>query len=70
MAIEKPAGEKILDALKKAGLKVGRPIKVKQTKESKRRWKVINKFQREIQQAHEDTKNSKLRFGTKEPQPQ
>lgn len=64
MAEEKPAGEKLLDALKKSGLKVGKPIKVRQTKESKKHWAAIENFCKQIAFAHKNTAKSTLRFRT------
>lgn len=62
MAKQKSASKKLLDTLKESGLKVGKTIKVKQTKESKKRWAAIEKFCKMIAAANKNTEKSTLRF--------
>jgi len=59
---EKTAGQKLIDAFRKAGYEIT-TVTIIETPEDKQRHKDVQNFIRKLNHLHEIAKNSKLRFG-------
>lgn len=54
--------EEFIERLKRKGIKVGKPITIAPTPENLRRHEEVYDFIKSVEEAHERTKYSKLRF--------